>query len=106
MAVPSVYGLPAPLSVVYNDCMWSVYVLKHSVTSRLYIGRTDDMNERLRTHNRGSQAATRRSSGRWTLIYREQYRDKRDAVLRERRLKHHGSSKHELYKRIRFSLGD
>ena len=106
MAVPSVHGLPAPLSVMYNDDMWSVYVLKHSVTSRLYIDRTDNMTERLQTNNGGSQEATRRRSGRWTLVYREQYRDKRDAVLRERRLKHHGSAKRELYKRIQFSLGD
>ena len=37
------------------------------------------------------------------LIYAEAYRDKRDAVLREHKLKHHGSGKHELLKRLSHS---
>ena len=105
MAVPSVYGLPAPLSVLYNKiAMWTVYLLQHAVTKERYIGRTDNLEQRLRDHNSGHQDATRRLSGQWKLIYCEQYLDKRDAVKREHRLKHHGSAKHELYKRLQFSL--
>ncbi len=86
--------------------MWSVYLLQHTITKEIYIGRTDDMTRRLREHNAGSQASTRRRSGKWRLVYREQYRDKRDAVIRERHLKHHGRAKQELLKRIQFSLGN
>ena len=86
--------------------MWSIYVLKHETTGGMYIGLTDDINRRLKEHNLGSQGATRRRSGKWTLVYREQYLVKRDAVLRERRLKQHGRAKQELLKRIQLSLGD
>ena len=40
----------------------------------------------------------------WRLVYYEAYASERDARLRERRLKHHGSGKAELKKRLRDSL--
>lgn len=86
--------------------MWYVYVIKHSETGELYIGQTDDLKRRLSEHNHGQQTATKRLSGLWYLVYSEQYRNKQDAVIRERRLKHHGRAKQELYRRIRFSLGN
>ena len=84
--------------------MWTVYLIQHDITKQIYIGRTDNFKRRLREHNRNKEKATHRKSGKWLLVYAEVYRSKEDAVKRESRLKHHGSGKHELKKRLKHSL--
>ena len=84
--------------------MHSVYIIQHTETREIYIGMTADLQRRLSEHNTHQQAATNRSHGVWVLVYAETYKDKRDASARERRLKHHGSAKHELLKRLKASL--
>ena len=84
--------------------MYIVYVIQHSITKKLYIGQTSNLRQRLLSHNSGNNSSTKRSAGEWILVYAEAYRDKTDAITRESRLKHHGSSKHELVKRINKSL--
>ncbi len=87
--------------------MWVVYLIQHDETRDLYFGVTNDLRRRLEEHNRGEQTATRRTSGRWLIIYAEAYRSRADALERERMLKHHGSSKQKLMGRIsRSLLGD
>ncbi len=83
--------------------MWAVYVIQHNETKEIYFGVTSDLQRRLAEHNTEGQAATKRSSGSWKLIYTEIYRAKEDASLREQRLKNHGSGKHELLKRLQKS---
>lgn len=80
--------------------MWVIYVIQNSGTKELYFGITGDFKRRLEEHNSGQNISTKRNTGKWILIYAEAYRDKRDAISRERRLKHHGSGKHELLKRL------
>ena len=84
--------------------MWFVYIIQHLLTKQIYIGVTRDIRRRLFEHNQGKTRATYRRNGKWILIYAEVYRDKRDALLREQRLKYHGRAKQELLKRIRNSL--
>ena len=84
--------------------MWTVYILRHSITKQIYIGFTQDLQRRLAEHNAGGQKATHRREGKWMLVYAEMYRAKVDAAERERMLKHHGSSKRKLMDRIRHSL--
>jgi putative endonuclease len=84
--------------------MWTFYVLQHSVTKELYFGFTGNIQKRIAQHNGGMQTATRRRNGEWILVYREEYRSEEDARLREERIKHHGSAKHELKKRIQHCL--
>lgn len=84
--------------------MWVVYLIQHNITKQIYIGRTRNLQRRLSEHNSNKSTATRRKSGEWILIYTEVYRNKDDAVRREFRLKHHGSAKHELLKRVNSSL--
>ena len=84
--------------------MYKVYVIQNNHSFEMYIGRTNDLERRLSEHNAGQQEATRRKSGEWVLIYAEAYRDKKDAIQRELRLKNHGRAKQELYKRIPNSL--
>lgn len=80
--------------------MFSVYVIQHDVTTDLYIGRTNDLRRRLREHNASRNKSTHRRTGEWVLIYAEAYRAREDAIRRELRLKSHGRSKQELFKRI------
>lgn len=84
--------------------MHIVYIIQRGVDKSVYIGRTDNLSERLSQHNSGKNRSTIRKIGKWRLIYIEAYRDKKDAVIRERRLKKHGSGKHELYKRLENSM--
>ena len=80
--------------------MWVVYVIQNSGTKELYFGFTSNLKRRLDQHNSGLNVSTRRNAGEWILIYAEAYRDKSDAYNREQRLKHHGSGKNELLKRL------
>ena len=80
--------------------MWVVYVIQNSGTKELYFGFTSNLKRRLGEHNAGKNISTKRNTGKWILIYAEAYRDKKDAFNREQRLKHHGSGKHELLKRL------
>ena len=84
--------------------MHIMYVIQHDQTRHVYFGRTSDLKRRLAQHNAGLQTSTKRESGVWHLVYAEAYRDKRDAVQREDKLKQHGSAKYKLYIRIKHSM--
>ena len=84
--------------------MFIVYLIQHSITKQIYIGKTNNLQRRLSEHNHNRQTATKRKSGEWILIYAEAYRNKTDADTRELRLKNHGRAKQELYKRIEKSF--
>ncbi len=87
--------------------MWFVYVIQNIVSDRVYIGITNDLKRRLKEHNsKGSRSYTQKYRQMWRLIYFEGYRSKKDAVDREKKLKQHGSSKKNLYKRIKNSFYD
>ena len=84
--------------------MHVVYLIQHSVTKMTYVGVTTDLKKRLKSHNEKRNASTNRKNGKWILIYAEAYRSRKDAFSRESKLKHHGSGKHELLKRLKYSL--
>ena len=84
--------------------MYSIYVIQHSVTKQIYIGKTNDLQRRIKEHNANKQNATKRKSGEWKLIYVEAYRSKKDADERENKLKQHGSNKRWLKDRIKNSF--
>jgi len=86
--------------------MFILYILKHSETKELYIGRTNNPKRRLKEHNAGLQKSTKRSTGIWNIVYAEAYRNKKDAVQRELKLKQHGSNKRWLLDRIKYSIED
>jgi len=80
-----------------------IYVIKSLKTDTLYIGRTDDLSRRINDHNKGYSPSTRRHIP-YELVYFEYYKDEKDAIERERKLKHHGSSIGHLKIRIKNSL--
>ena len=84
--------------------MHFVYIIQHSETKQIYIGYTSDIKRRLIEHNLNTTKATYRKTGEQSLRYVEIYKDKQNALDREGKLKHHGSAKHKLLKRIEKSL--
>ena len=76
--------------------MYYVYLLQSPKADDIYIGFTPDLRRRMRER--------RNEHRNWRLIYYEAYASEKDARLRERRLKHHGSGKAELKKRLQNSL--
>lgn len=86
--------------------MFYVYLIQNDVSREIYIGFTADIKRRLDQHNESGKKFTTRKQGSWKLVYSEMYRSETDARLRERKLKRHGSGKHELIKRLQHSLLD
>ena len=76
--------------------MYYVYLLQSPRADAVYIGFTPDLRRRMREHRSEHRG--------WRLISYEAYASEQDARLRERRLKHHGSGKAELRKRLQNSL--
>ncbi|MGB2580530.1 MAG: GIY-YIG nuclease family protein [Minisyncoccia bacterium] len=90
----------------YNREMFYVYLLQNDVSKETYIGFTNSIKQRIAAHNNGGKKFTTRNDGIWKLIYTEIYKSEKDARERESKLKHHGSGKHELLKRLKNSLLD
>ena len=88
----------------YNGIMYFIYVIQHSGTKQIYIGKTNDFKRRLKEHNSNQQKSTVRLNGEWIPIYLEIYRSKEDADRRERALKQHGSNKRWVKSRIKNRL--
>ena len=79
-----------------------VYVLQSQRDKSFYVGYAADVFERLLEHNNGETFSTRHNIP-WTLIYFEAFRSKKDAMERERKLKHHGKGLQELKLRLKNS---
>ena len=84
--------------------MYYVYLIRNNVSKENYIGFTGDVERRLKEHNGGKNQSTNRQEGEWVLVYYEAFRSEKDARNREERLKAHGRSKQELYKRVEESV--
>jgi len=63
-----------------------IYVLQSTKNDNLYIGFTDDLRKRLIEHNKGLNFSTKPYRP-WELIHYEAYRNKKDAMRREKYLK-------------------
>jgi len=85
--------------------MHYVYVLQSQKDKTIYIGNTEDLDKRLLEHNSGKASYTSQRRP-FKLVYYEAYLDKKDAVDREIKLKHHGSVIGHLKRRIKNSLTD
>lgn len=66
--------------------VYAIYNKKHN---KLYVGQTENLEERLRLHKEkvfvGSY--TSRFDGEWTLIYKEEVENRKNALIREKQLK-------------------
>ena len=78
--------------------MFYVYAIRSEKNSDLYIGYTEDIENRVKTHNQGKVRSTKVNRP-WTLLYNEAYAEKRKARKREYQLKQ-SYFKKELKERI------
>ena len=83
--------------------MHYVYVIKSSLNEFLYIGQTHDLRERFARHNSKKEIATKAYAP-YKLVYYEAYANKKDALVRELKLKQYRSSWGHLKKRLSNSL--
>ena len=84
--------------------MYYVYLIQNDFNYEIYIGYTHDLVARLKKHNERGNKSTAFKNGSWHYVYVEVFRSKTDALIRERKLKHHAKGKQELLKRIENSL--
>ena len=78
-----------------------VYVIRSRSTGRIYIGQTENLERRLSQHNDPQNTLslyTKRFKGPWDVVYTEQYKDRGEAIRRERSLK--GGKGREFLKSI------
>jgi len=69
--------------------MYWIYALYNKEKNKIYIGQTDDLNERLSAHKDGrfKRSFTAKNRGEWELIYTEEVSDRVEALRREKQLK-------------------
>ena len=79
--------------------MYYVYIIANE-EKETYIGYTGDLERRLKEHHVNDST----KGHKWHYVYYEAFASKKDAILREKRLKSHGQSKRHLKTRIVHSL--
>jgi putative endonuclease len=75
--------------------MFYVYVLQSMNHDRLYVGMSEDIEQRLKEHNAGKTKSIKAYIP-YTLIHSECYQNKTDALKRERQIKNSGKIRQEL----------
>ena len=66
--------------------MYSTYIIQSSKTTQLYIGQTNDIEDRLLRHNSNRNKWTKHK-GPWVLLFRKEFETRSEAVQLERKLK-------------------
>ena len=69
--------------------MYYVYALFNKEHNKLYIGQTENIEQRLELHNNNTfnSSFTSRFDGVWISIYEEKCKNRHDALKREKQLK-------------------
>ncbi|MBI2506820.1 MAG: GIY-YIG nuclease family protein [Candidatus Colwellbacteria bacterium] len=83
--------------------MFFVYILRSTKKGSLYIGFANCLEERLSKHNQGLVQSTKNLNP-MELIYYEAYKSKKDALIREKRLKQFAKGFTSLKSRLKYSL--
>ncbi|HEC20969.1 MAG TPA: GIY-YIG nuclease family protein, partial [Candidatus Peregrinibacteria bacterium] len=68
--------------------MFTVYIL-YNPQQRTYVGFSDNFKERLKEHNNihGKKRGWTRLKGPWRLLHKEEFKNKTEALKREKELK-------------------
>jgi putative endonuclease len=66
-----------------------VYALYSESYDKIYIGMTSNIDERLKSHNELGKKGWTKNYRPWVIIYREEHKEKTEALKRERQLKSH-----------------
>ena len=83
--------------------MFFVYVLRSKKDKSFYIGFSNDLKERIKKHNQGEVFSTKNLRP-LELMYCEVYKSKKDALIREKRLKQFAKGFASLKSRLKYSL--
>ena len=70
--------------------MYTVYVLRNGKSGKIYIGQTSNYEKRLVQHNDPTfdmRSYTSLNKGKWVLLYKEEYKTRKEARIREKQLK-------------------
>ncbi len=69
--------------------MFYVYAIYNTKHKKIYIGQTGNLEDRIRLHKEKCfvNSYTARFDGEWGLIYKEEVKDRKRALLREKQLK-------------------
>ncbi len=84
---------PSSPTLYRNPMKYFVYILQSLKDNRLYIGQTNNLEDRIKRHNNGEVVATKNRRP-LDLIYSETYDSRTEAMKRERYLKSLKSSKY------------
>ena len=87
-----------------------VYVIKSKSSGKIYIGQTKNLDQRLKRHNEllpsKNKSYTKINKGSWKLVYEEVFRNRKEALKREKQLKSYQGRKFIKVKlRARSSVG-
>jgi putative endonuclease len=83
--------------------MYYVYILISRKDKKLYIGFSDDLKARIKKHNEGKVQSTKYRRP-LVLVYYEAYKCKKDALNREKQIKHFGKAYSQLKRKIKKSI--
>ncbi|KKS65203.1 MAG: Excinuclease abc c subunit domain protein [Parcubacteria group bacterium GW2011_GWB1_42_6] len=72
--------------------MFFTYILKSILNGDYYIGSCHNIEKRLKQHNQGLTKSTKKFIP-WELIYKESFTARKEAIVRERQIKHWKSRK-------------
>lgn len=69
--------------------MFKVYAIYNKKNNKIYIGQTDNLDERLKSHNNKifTNSYTSRFDGDWVLVFSEEQETRQDSLKREKQLK-------------------
>ena len=72
-----------------------LYILQSSKSGKLYIGQTQNLEDRLKRHNSGYSKSTKFETP-WEIIYTEEFATRAEAMKREKYLKNLKNPKYIL----------
>lgn len=69
--------------------MFYVYVIYNKKYKKTYIGQTNNLGQRINLHNERKfrNCYTSRFDGEWILIYKEEYKTRKESLIKEKQLK-------------------
>lgn len=69
--------------------MFTVYALYNKKHDKLYIGQSIDLKKRIKLHfdKVFKNSFTSRFDGNWKIIYKEEFKTRKEALIREKQLK-------------------
>lgn len=70
--------------------MYVVYVIYNKKHGKIYIGQTEDIERRIKEHNdlnNKKHKYTSQFDGEWQIIYKEEFKTRKEALTREKQLK-------------------